>query len=63
MINKVGCSISRVNGQLDSSTPATDSAIDAVAAVDAAVRTVSFGVRRPVEKLVEHRASRTGSPP
>jgi hypothetical protein len=52
VINKVGVSIDRVNGQLDKLDTATDSAVDAVQAVDAAVRTVSFGVRRPVEKLV-----------
>ncbi len=52
VINKVGGSIDRVNGQLDKLDTATDSAVDVVQAVDAAVRTVSFGVRRPVEKLV-----------
>jgi hypothetical protein len=52
VINKVGGSIDRVNGQLDKLDTASDSAVDAVQAIDAAVRTVSFGIRRPVEKLV-----------
>ena len=52
VINKVGGSVERVNSQLDKLDTVTESAVDAVAAVDQAVRTVSFGVRRPVEKLV-----------
>ena len=52
VINKVGGSVERVNTQLDKLDTVTDSAVGAVAAVDQAVRTVSFGVRRPVEKLV-----------
>jgi hypothetical protein len=52
VIKKVGGSVDRMNGQLDKLDTATDSAIDAVQAVDAAVRTVSFGVRRPIEKIV-----------
>jgi len=52
VINKVGGSVDRVNSQLDKLDTVTESAVDAVAAVDQAVRTVSFGVRRPVEKLV-----------
>jgi hypothetical protein len=52
VINKVGGSVDRVNSQLDKLDTVTDSAVDAVGAVDQAVRTVSFGVRRPVEKLV-----------
>ena len=52
VINKVGGSVERVNTQLDKLDTVTDSAVDAVGAVDQAVRTVSFGVRRPVEKLV-----------
>jgi hypothetical protein len=51
VINKVGESVDRVNTQLDKLDHATDSAIDAVDAVDQAVRTVSFAVKRPVQKL------------
>lgn len=51
VINKVGESVDRVNAQLDKLDQATDSAVDAVAAVDEAVRTVSFAVKRPVQKL------------
>jgi hypothetical protein len=40
-----------VNAQLDKLDPATDSAVDAVDAVDAAVRSVSFAVTKPVQKL------------
>ena len=39
VINKVGGSVDRVNAQLDKLDPATDSAVDAVEAVDEAVRT------------------------
>ena len=49
LIHKVGGSVDRVNAQLDKLDQATDSALDAVGAVDSAVRTVSVGVRRPVE--------------
>ena len=41
----------RVNAQLDKLDTATTSAVDAVGAVDEAVRTVSFAVKRPVQKL------------
>lgn len=51
VIDKVGGSIDRVNAQLDKMDTATTSAVDAVVAVDEAVRTVSFAVKRPVEKL------------
>ncbi len=51
VINKVGGSVDRVNTQLDKLDQATDSAVDAVEAVDQAVRTVSFAVKRPVQKL------------
>jgi uncharacterized protein YoxC len=51
VINKVGGSVDRVNAQLDKLDQATDSAVDAVVAVDEAVRTVSFAVKRPVQKL------------
>jgi uncharacterized protein YoxC len=51
VIEKVGGSVERVNAQLDKLDPATDSAVDAVVAVDEAVRSVSFAVKRPVQKL------------
>jgi uncharacterized protein YoxC len=51
VINKVGGSVDRVNAQLDKLDTATDSAVDAVVAVDEAVRSVSFAVKRPVQKL------------
>jgi uncharacterized protein YoxC len=51
VINKVGGSVDRVNAQLDKLDTATDSAVDAVGAVDEAVRSVSFAVTRPVQKL------------
>jgi len=50
VINKVGGSVDRVNAQLDKLDTATSSAVDAVEAVDEAVRTVSFAVKRPVQK-------------
>jgi len=51
VINKVGGSVDRVNAQLDKLDPATDSAVDAVVAVDEAVRSVSYAVKTPVQKL------------
>jgi uncharacterized protein YoxC len=51
VINKVGGSVDRVNAQLDKIDQAMDSAVDAAEAVDQAVRTVSFAVKRPVQKL------------
>ena len=51
-IQKTGGTIDRVNRELDQIDPATDSAVDAVVAVDEAVRAVSFAVKRPIEKLV-----------
>lgn len=50
VINKVGGSVDRVNAQLDKLDEATTSAVDAVDAVDQAVRSVSFAVKRPVQK-------------
>jgi len=50
VINKVGGTVDRVNNQLDKLDDATTSAVDAVEAVDEAVRTVSFAVKRPVQK-------------
>src|SRR6195256_1887485 len=51
VINKVGGSVDRVNAQLDKLDTATDSAVDAVAAVDEAVRSVSYAGKTPVQKL------------
>jgi len=51
VVNKVGGSVDRVNTQLDKLDMATDSAVDAVVAVDEAVRTVSYAVKTPVQKL------------
>jgi uncharacterized protein YoxC len=51
VINKVGGSVDRVNAQLDKFDTATDSAVDAVVAVDEAVRSVSYAVKTPVQKL------------
>src|SRR5881409_1380766 len=51
VINKVGGSVDRVNAQLDKLDTASDSAVDAVVAVDEAVRSVSFAVKTPVKKL------------
>jgi len=50
VINKVGGSVDRVNAQLDKLDTATSSAVHAVEAVDEAVRTVSYAVKRPVQK-------------
>jgi hypothetical protein len=52
VINKTGGTIDRVNRELDKIDPATDSAVDAVVAVDEAVRAVSFAVKTPIQKLV-----------
>jgi hypothetical protein len=52
VVNKAGGTIDRVNGQLDKLDPATDSAVDAVIAIDQAVRALSFSVRRPIELIV-----------
>jgi uncharacterized protein YoxC len=51
VINKVGGSVDRVNAQLDKLDTATDSAVDAVVAVDEAVRSISYAVKTPVQKL------------
>jgi uncharacterized protein YoxC len=51
VISKVGGTLDRVNQQLDKVDQITDSAVDAVASVDTAVRTVSGIVTRPVEKI------------
>jgi hypothetical protein len=51
VLTKVGGTVDRVNTQLDKVDVITDSAVDAVTAVDTGVRTVSSAVRRPVQKL------------
>jgi uncharacterized protein YoxC len=51
VITKVGGTVDRVNDQLDKVDQMTDSAVDAVAAIDGAVRTVTRGVTTPVQKL------------
>ena len=51
VINKVGGSVDRVNGQLDKVDRITDSAVDAADGVDTAVRAVSMAITRPVQKL------------
>jgi hypothetical protein len=48
---KLGGTVDRVNAQLDKLDPATDSAVDAVVAADHAVRSLSFAISRPVQKL------------
>jgi uncharacterized protein YoxC len=51
VISKLGGTVDRVNGQLDKVDQITDSAVDAVASVDTAIRTVTGVVTRPIEKL------------
>jgi hypothetical protein len=48
---KLGGTVERVNAHLDKLDPATDSAVGAVVAADQAVRSVSFAVSRPVQKI------------
>ncbi len=43
--------VERVNKQLDKVDLMTDSAVDALDSADSAVRSVSFAVRRPIQKL------------
>lgn len=57
VIQKVGGSVDRVNSQLDKLDTATDSAVDAVEAVDRVVRTLSHSARRPIERLSSGAAS------
>jgi hypothetical protein len=52
VIHSTGGTVDRVNSQLDKIDPATTSAVDAVVAVDEAVRAVSFIIKRPIGKLV-----------
>jgi hypothetical protein len=51
VLTKVGGTVDRVNSQLDKVDRITDSAVDAVTAVDSGVRTVSAAVRLPVQKI------------
>lgn len=51
VINKVGGTVDRVNGQLEKVDLMTDSAVDAVDSVDTAVRAVSYAIARPVQKV------------
>jgi hypothetical protein len=51
VINKVGGTVDRVNGQFDKVDLMTDSAVDAVDSVDTAIRAVSHAVVTPVRKL------------
>ena len=51
VISRLGETVDRVNQQLDKVDQITDSAVDAVAGVDTAVRTISSAVTRPIEKL------------
>jgi uncharacterized protein YoxC len=51
VINKVGGTVDRVNGQLDKVDRVTDSAVDAADSADTAVRAVSHAITRPVQKV------------
>jgi hypothetical protein len=51
VISNVGGTVDRVNTQLDKVDQITDSAVDAVAGVDTAVRTVTGAIAHPVAKL------------
>ncbi len=51
VIAKTGVTIDHVNAQMQKVDQMTDSAVDAVASVDAAVRTVSAAITTPVRKL------------
>jgi hypothetical protein len=51
VINKVGGSVDRVNGQLDKVDRITDSGVDAAEIFPTAVRAVSMAVTRPVQKV------------
>jgi uncharacterized protein YoxC len=51
VINKVGGSVDRVNGQLDKVDRITDSAVDAADSADTAVRAVSMAITKPVTKV------------
>src|SRR5712691_11244562 len=49
VISKLGVTVDRVNEQLDKVDQITDSAVDAVASVDTAVRSVTGLLARPIE--------------
>jgi uncharacterized protein YoxC len=51
VISKVGGTIDRANLQLDKVDQVTDSAVDAAAALDTAIRAVTVGVARPVQRI------------
>jgi uncharacterized protein YoxC len=51
VINKVGGTVDRVNGQLEKVDVMSDSAVDAVESVDTAIRAVSLAITRPVQKV------------
>ena len=51
VLNKVGVSVDKVNGQLDKVDQVTDSAVDMADSVDTAVRAVSMAIARPVQKI------------
>ncbi len=51
VINKVGVSVDKVNGQLDKVDRVTDSAVDMADSADTAVRAVSMAIAKPVQKL------------
>jgi uncharacterized protein YoxC len=51
VINKVGGSVDRINGQLDKVDRVTDSAVDAADSADTAVRAISMAVTKPVQKV------------
>jgi hypothetical protein len=50
VIQKVGGTVDRVNGQLDKVDRATESAVDAVVGADRAVRAVSYAITQPVRR-------------
>ena len=51
VIQKVGQSVDKVNGQLDKVDQVTDSAVDMADSADTAVRAVSMAIARPVQKV------------
>jgi predicted PurR-regulated permease PerM len=51
VITKVGGTIDRANLQLDKVDQVTDSAVDAAAALDTAIRAVTVSVARPVQRI------------
>lgn len=50
VIDKMGGTVDRVNGQLEKVDQVTDSAVDAADSLDTAVRAVSLAITRPVQK-------------